>query len=142
MTLRQLGLRPLIALLAAALPCAAVDVQVIINPDAGVASATPADIEDLYLGRKAKWPNGAKAVVLTNAAADETQRFLSRVLDRTPASFSAEWKRIVFTGKGSPPAEARDDREMIDLVRATRGAVGYVSAETRVEGLIVVAQPK
>jgi ABC-type phosphate transport system substrate-binding protein len=131
-----------ILLIAVSLPSAAAEVQVIINHDSGVTSATAAEIEDLYLGRKTKWAGGAKAVPLTNASADETQRFLSRFLDRTPSSFAAEWKRIVFTGKGSAPAEARDDREMIELVRKTPGAIGYVSAGAAVDGLIAVPEPK
>jgi ABC-type phosphate transport system substrate-binding protein len=130
--------RPLIALLAAALPSAAVEVQVIANKDAGVATLAAADLEDLYLARKTKLPNGAKATVLTNAAGDETREFLSRFLDRTPASFSAEWKRIVFTGKGSPPAEAKNDRDMVDLVKRTPGAIGYVAAGADVDGVAVL----
>jgi ABC-type phosphate transport system substrate-binding protein len=134
--------RPLIALLAAALPCAGVEVQVIANKDAGVTTLAAADLEDLYLARKTKLPNGTRATVLTNATADETREFLLRFLDRTPASFSAEWKRIVFTGKGTPPTEAKSDREMVELVRKTPGAIGYVTVGAEVEGVAVVTVAK
>lgn len=130
--------RSLIAIVAAALPCAGVELQVIANKDAGVTQLTAAELEDLYLARKSKLPGGATAAVLTNAAPGETAEFLSRYLDRTPSSFSAEWKRIVFTGKGTPPPEAKDDHEMVELVRKTRGAIGYVAAGAEVDGVVVL----
>jgi ABC-type phosphate transport system substrate-binding protein len=125
-------------LLLATVPCAALEVQVIANPDCPATTLRNDDLADLYLGKKSKWGNGAKAVVLTNANLEETERFLAQHLERTPAAFSAAWKRLVFTGKGTPPAEARDDRDMIELVRKTPGAIGYVSAGTAVEGVVTL----
>jgi ABC-type phosphate transport system substrate-binding protein len=135
-------LQHFLLMLLATASCAAVEVQVIANPDCHATSLRSDDLADLYLGKKSKWGNGAKAVVLTNANLEETERFLAQHLERTPAAFSAAWKRLVFTGKGTPPAEARDDRDMVELVRKTPGAIGYVSAGTPAEGVITLTVTK
>ncbi len=132
----------LFMLLVATMPCVAADVQVIANKDCTTTTVSSDDLADFYLGKKTKWRDGTKAVVLTNANSDETETFLVRYLDKTSASFSAAWKRIVFTGKGSPPAEAKDDQEMIDLVKKTPGAIGYVSASIAVEGVVALKVTK
>lgn len=115
-----------------------VEVQVIANRASGITALSADDLADFYLARRTKLPNGKPVTVLTRSDQEESSAFLDKYLDRTPASFSAEWKRIVFTGKGTLPKEASTDEEMVDLVRRTPGAIGYVAVGTDVSGVEVV----
>jgi ABC-type phosphate transport system substrate-binding protein len=134
--------RTLLLIVCASLSCSAVEVQVIANKEAGISSMDANDLSDYFLGKKTRLPGGMKATILTNGDRDETERFLDRYLSETPASFSATWKRMVFTGRGLPPMEAKDDQEMIDLVKKTPGAIGYVSSGAAVDGVIVLGITK
>jgi ABC-type phosphate transport system substrate-binding protein len=134
--------RPLILMLCAAISCSAVEVQVIANKDLSVATLVSDDLSDFYLGKRKKLPGGTNVVVFTNGDRDETERFLDKYLDQTPASFSASWKRMIFTGRGIPPTEAKDDQEMIDLIKKTPGGIGYVAIGTAVDGVMVLTISK
>jgi hypothetical protein len=45
------------------------------------------------------------------------------------------WDRMVFTGTGFAPTIVRSEAEMIERVRSTPGAIGYVSKRERSESL-------
>jgi len=131
-------IRLLMLMLCTAISCSAVEVQVIANKDLSVTALSSDDLSDFYLGKRKKLPGGANAIVFTNGDRDETERFLDKYLDETPASFSASWKRMIFTGRGIPPAEAKDDQDMIDLIKKTPGGIGYVAIGTAVDGVMVL----
>jgi ABC-type phosphate transport system substrate-binding protein len=135
-------LRPFVIMLCAAVSCSAVEVQVIANKELSISSLDASDLSDFYLGKRKKLPGGVNATVFTNADRDETERFLDKYLDETPASFSASWKRMIFTGRGIPPTEAKDDQEMIDLIKKTPGGIGYVSVGAAVDGVMVLPVSK
>jgi ABC-type phosphate transport system substrate-binding protein len=134
--------RSLMLLVCASLSCAAVEVQVIANKEIGLTAMQENDLSDYFLGKKTRLPGGQKATILTNGDRDETERFLDRYLDQTPARFSASWKRMVFTGRGIPPTEAKDDQDMIALVKKTPGAIGYVALGAAVDGVLVLSITK
>lgn len=46
---------------------------------------------------------------------------------RSADQFDKYWKKLVFTGKGSAPATAKSDAEVLAYVAAHPGAVGYVT---------------
>lgn len=135
-------LRPFLLLALLLAPAIAADaepgVTLIAHPDAGLATVSAEDLADVYTGRRTRWPNGTKAVPLTSGDRPTTERFLVGCLGTTPSAFAAHWKRAVFTGKGTPPAQAKDDRDMLELVRRTPGAIGFVSRGADTGGLAAV----
>jgi hypothetical protein len=40
----------------------------------------------------------------------------------------AHWSKIIFTGRGRPPAEAADDAAVRDIVAGDPRAIGYIDA--------------
>jgi hypothetical protein len=46
---------------------------------------------------------------------------------------------MVFTGKGIPPKSFDTEAELVDFVKTTPGAVGYVSPRTDVTGVKILA---
>jgi len=130
--------RLLMLMLCVTMSCSAVEVQVIANKDLSVTSLGSDDLSDFYLGKRKKLPGGGNATVFTNADQDETERFLDKYLDLTPAAFSASWKRMIFTGRGIPPTDAKDDQDMIDIIKRTPGGIGYVATGTKVDGVMVL----
>jgi TonB family protein len=49
------------------------------------------------------------------------------------------YRTLVFTGKGSMPKELGSDAEVVAYVARTRGAIGYVSSASSVEGVKTLA---
>lgn len=111
---------------------------IITNPGNATASVSKDDLDAIYQGKKANWPDGAKIVVVVQEGAVH-ESFLKTYVGKTPAQFAATWKKIVFTGKAKAPQECKNDADLIAYVAATPGAIGYVSDAAAPAGVKVVA---
>lgn len=111
---------------------------IITHPGNAAASVSKDDLDAIYQGKKANWPDGAKIVVVVQEGAIH-ESFLKTYIGKTPAQFAATWKKIVFTGKAKAPQECKDDAALIAFVAATPGAIGYVAEGSAPAGVKVVA---
>lgn len=111
---------------------------IITHPGNASASVSKDDLDAIYQGKKANWPDGAKIVIAVQEGAVH-ESFLKTYVGKTPAQFAASWKKIVFTGKAKAPQECKDDAAIIEFVAATPGAIGYVSDTAAPAGVKVVA---
>ena len=64
--------------------------------------------------------------------------FSEGVLNRSLADVESYWNSQVFSGKATPPRTASTDQEVLDFVRSTPGAVGYVSGDASTSGVQVL----
>jgi ABC-type phosphate transport system substrate-binding protein len=55
---------------------------------------------------------------------------LFSTLQKTSAQINAYWSRSIFTGKGEPPRKVADDAEVMALVAADPGVIGYVGIQS------------
>jgi hypothetical protein len=125
----SLALSALLALAGAA--SAAGEVVVIANP--GLALG-PGDIIEVFLGDK-RFAGDVKLVPVDNASAQE--QFLARYLKLDPDKYSTAWIKKSFRDGVNAPAVKATDAEVVDFVRKTKGAVGYVKGGAR-DGVKVV----
>jgi ABC-type phosphate transport system substrate-binding protein len=81
----------------------------------------------IFLGQSVRFPDGAEALPLDqrigSAARDE---FYARVTSKTPALMKAYWSKMVFTGRGQPPAELPDSVTIRRKVADDPDAIGYI----------------
>lgn len=98
------------------------DQYVISHP--GIA-LSPSDVKDIYLGEK-QFAGPVKLVPLDNASSQE--RFLSRVLNLEKTKYATVWTKKAFREGLHQPSMKSGDSEIVELVKRTPGAVGYVSA--------------
>jgi ABC-type phosphate transport system substrate-binding protein len=98
------------------------DVVVIAN--AGV-SLSVSEVRDVYLGDK-QFAGSTKLTPVDNSAAQES--FLSKVLQISSAKYASTWTKKAFRDGLTAPAVKSSDAEVIEFVKRTKGAVGYVSS--------------
>ncbi|MCG8457335.1 MAG: hypothetical protein MI919_13750 [Holophagales bacterium] len=60
--------------------------------------------------------------------AEARDRFTRAIHRKSTSAIKSYWQRMIFSGRDVPPPEVDSDPEMIDLVAAAPGAVGYVSS--------------
>jgi len=116
--------RCLLALgLALAASCAqAGEVFIIAN---GVPAMTPEEVKEIFLG-EVQFAASLKLQPVDNAAVQAD--FQARVLKMSPAKYTAAWTKKAFRdGLNAPPTKG-SDAEVIGFVKATPGAIGYVSS--------------
>jgi ABC-type phosphate transport system substrate-binding protein len=108
-------------------PVAAADIQVIANPNIGVAELTTGELNDIFLGSKTAVGGGAVEPVFEQSGATH-ELFLKTYLGKSDTALRNHFKTMVFTGKGAQPKAFASDAEVLKYVMSTKGAIGYVSA--------------
>ena len=116
------------------------DVKVIVNAANPLSEMPAGDVAGLFLKRTAKFPGGTAAVPVDQAKNSAVRGTFARtVLGRPASAVDAYWQQQIFAGGELPPAVKASDDDVIAFVKATPGAIGYVSAGASVAGVKVVA---
>ena len=97
------------------------DVYVVCS--AGV-TVTAGDVKSMYLGEK-QFAAGVKLQLADNASLQST--FLEKVLTMDSAKYTAVWTKKSFRDGANPPVMKNSDAEILDYIKHTPGACGYVS---------------
>jgi ABC-type phosphate transport system substrate-binding protein len=133
----------LIALFAAAALGAEPAFRVVVNESNLVSSLSREELSDLFLKKNSAWPDGTLVLPVDQfEKAEIRDGFNRQVHHKSNAAVRAYWQQRIFSGRDIPPPEKESDAAVIDFVRRNPGAIGYVSAESLVAGVKIVAVRK
>lgn len=105
---------------------------VIVNADNPVSEISKSELSGFLLKKKSKWGSGDSVEPADlDSSSDVRAAFSEAIHGRTVASIKNYWQRQIFSGRGVPPKEVKSDSEMVAHVSGDRGAIGYVSTNTR-----------
>ena len=107
-----------------------------VAPGDGVISRD--DVRSMYLNQKPKWPSGQRVKLAMLAHGKERDDFLRQFVGKNSARFERYWKRQLFTGKGVPPQTFVRQSALLDYIRRTPGAIGFVEAEVAPTGVFIL----
>lgn len=99
----------------------AADVAVISN--SGI-SISEGEVKDVFLGEK-QFAGSTKLIPVDNSSLQES--FLSQFMQLSAAKYNNLWTKKSFRDGLTPPEVKAGDAAVIDYVKRTPGAVGYVS---------------
>jgi hypothetical protein len=83
------------------------------------------DLRDVFLGDK-QLAGSTKLVPVDNESAQDL--FLAKVVKLDATKYTNAWTKKSFRDGLTPPAIKATDAEVIDFVKRTSGAVGYVKS--------------
>ena len=113
--------------------------QVIANSSAPVAQLSMRELRAIYTMRLDRWDDGTEIQVFVLPQKNPLhQQFCKSVLQALPHQLQAVWYRLVYSGMGRAPTEVRDEQEMLERIRATPGAIGYVDRVLNVSDVQVL----
>jgi ABC-type phosphate transport system substrate-binding protein len=130
-----------LALLLAPLATFAEDlpVQVIVNDSSSVSSLSKDEVSRLFLKKVTRWDNGTPVLPVDLPAASRVRAdFSDKLLGKSTAAVDALWRQKIFSGAAVPPIEKGSEEDVIAYVRATPGAIGYVSKAAALSGVKAV----
>ncbi|MBA3685402.1 MAG: hypothetical protein H0W72_09195 [Planctomycetes bacterium] len=127
----------LLAAFGAAVPASAADV-LIAHPETAIDRIDHDSLRALFQGRKRALPNGQRVDLVVLAGGPVHERFLADHVHMTEAQFQTHWKKLVFIGQGRLPRSVASEADMVKLIAATKGTVGYIDAATPHDGVKVL----
>lgn len=115
----------------------AAEVAVIVHPSNNN-SFTQQELESIFMVKKSAFADGSKAAPYYLVADDAVRnQFDEKILGKSSSQLKAYWSKLVFTGKGTPPAELANSAEAVAKVAADPAAIAYVD-KSAVTGAVKV----
>ncbi len=84
-------------------------------------------IKMIYLGKISRWDNGNKIILATLEKGITHENFMENCLNKKSRSFILYWKQRMFTGRGVMPRIFKKESDLVEFIKNTEGAIGYVS---------------
>jgi ABC-type phosphate transport system substrate-binding protein len=106
-----------------AMSVSAAEVVVIANPGIEISSD---EVKDVFLGEK-QFSGSTKLDVIDNASLQDD--FLSKIMHMDITKYRSVWTKKSFRDGLTPPALKTGDAEVIEYIKRTPGAIGYVSSK-------------
>jgi ABC-type phosphate transport system substrate-binding protein len=104
---------------------------VIVNADNPATGVTASELSNLFLKKASQWNGGLTALPVDLSESSPVRESFSRqVHHKGTAAVKAYWQQQIFSGRNVPPPEKGSIRDVVEFVRANRGAVGYVPSGT------------
>ena len=123
--LLSLCLGPALALAPDAAPAA--ELAVIVSARSNISMLSADQVAEIFLFQTNRFPNGSEVVPIDQDLGSPLRdEFYSKVTNRTPALVKAHWARLIFTGRGQPPAEVDGNAAMRRMIAENPGMIGYV----------------
>ena len=116
-------------------------VKVVVNANNAMAVAPRDEIARIFLKKNATFSDGHPAMPIDLDEGSAVRKAFSReILGKDVAAVLAYWQEMIFSGRGTPPAQRTSDSDVLDFVRSNPNGIGYVSAGVDVgKGVKVVA---
>jgi TonB family protein len=133
-------LLPLVALVAiwGSANALASNVKVIVNSSVSADTASAAEIKRIFLEQSNSLAEGTHVEPVLQKDGTVHQAFVQEFLSGTDDDLQTYYRTLVFSGRGSMPKQLPSDTAVVAYVSKTRGAIGYVGAETNTDSVKVL----
>ena len=118
--------------------CLAGDYTVLVNTDNQIDKISKDDLKSILLGKKTTWEDGQKIKVAVYKDNDTHKAILKDMVKKSPMQFSLYWKKIVFSGSGTPIKIVKDETEMVNFIINNPTAIGYISTAHKNEKIKII----
>jgi ABC-type phosphate transport system substrate-binding protein len=124
--MRRHDIWPLVLALAVMTAEASAAGDIVVIGNANLTKLDAETVERIYTGKAVKV--GDIPVTAVNVTSDNPvrRRFLKTYLNRDDDVYVAYWTVRRYSGLGAPPKELPSSAEVINYVKSTPGAIGYV----------------
>ena len=113
--------------------------KIIVNESNPVTTLNVKQVSKFFLKKVTTWVDGQSVLpVDLPEQSPARESFSKRIHGKKVLAVKSYWQQMIFSGRAVPPPEKPSEEEVVTFVRANRGAIGYLSANTSAEGVKVV----
>lgn len=103
------------------------EVVVVVDAASGIDRLTQDQVINIYLGRHRMLPTGIAAQPVDQPPTESLRaEFYRKLVDKNLSEINAYWARLYFSGKTTPPAQARTAAEVLKHVIDKPGGIAYI----------------
>jgi ABC-type phosphate transport system substrate-binding protein len=118
------------------------DVVAVVGANSPISSLSRAEVMDIFLGRRTRFPDGSAAVPIDQSEGSAVRdEFYTTFAAMSAAQIKAFWSKIIFTGRGQPPKAVANGDEAKKLVAANLNAITYIERDKVDSSVRVVLAP-
>jgi ABC-type phosphate transport system substrate-binding protein len=105
-------------------------VELIANLEVPAENLSRSLVRSIFSMRMTNWPGGMPIRVFVLGDKSKLHSsFSKRILGVFPHQLRRAWNRQIFSGTGQAPEKVESEREMLEKVTHTPGAIGYLSED-------------
>lgn len=104
----------------------------------GLGSLDAATLEKVYTGRVIEINGMPVTAINASSGSAVRNRFLQNYLNEDEDKYTAYWVVRRYIGKGAPPREVASSAAVINFVKSTPGAIGYIEEADLQPGVTVL----
>ena len=104
-------------------------ISVIVNANSSLDAANKTEVVNLFLNKSKSLQGQRLTPVDQSKGQAARQQFYESVVRKNESQLKAYWSRLIFTGKGLPPAEIGNSKSVINRVANDPKAIGYISSD-------------
>lgn len=114
---------------------------VIAHPSTAASSMTRAELSAIFMRRTKSWRDGTEIHAVEPSATQLRESFSRAVHGKTLAYVTRYWHRVIFAGRGVPPAQLPSDVQVVEYVKTHRGAIGYIATHPAGDVKVLTVTP-
>jgi ABC-type phosphate transport system substrate-binding protein len=137
-SLTSLALTALTIFMVMTVQASAGEVVIVTNKGVPQGAVNAEAIKKIYSGYMFKWPDNQTIALAVMEKTEAHGDFLKSYVGKTESQFSTTWKKMVFSGQASYPKQFDSAQSLVDYVKKTPGAIGYVEKGANTDGVNVV----
>ena len=114
-------------------------VDVVAHPSVSEPMLTTSQLRRIYTMRQTQWSDGQRITVFVLPRHHELHiQFSKERLEMYPYQLDRIWNKLTYSGLGVAPITVISQGALVDAVRTTPGAIGYVGKLLDKEGFYVL----
>lgn len=115
---------------------------IVAHPDIETETLSKQAWSAIFMKKNRTWPDGTPIVPIDQEETSIVRISFTTVVHRKRVSaVRTYWHQQIFSGREMPPPEKASDAAVVAFVKATPGAVGYVSTHASTPGLTRIEIP-
>lgn len=114
-------------------------VEVILHPSVSDTVLTTSQLRRIYTMRQIQWANGQRITVYVLPRQNALHlQFSKERLQMFPYQLDRIWNKLTYSGLGVAPITVNTPEELLEAIRKTPGAIGYIDEVQEIEGVNIV----
>ena len=103
------------------------EIVVVVSAKSPVTALNKNQVVNIFLGKVNRFPDNTAAMPIDQVEGSAVRdEFYATIVGKSAAQIKAHWSKIIFTGRGQPPAEVSSNSEVKKRIAGNPAAIGYI----------------